>query len=52
VIRYVMLTPRDILELDLMIPVYISQDSAYYYINKIDSWRKGQPTKIELVKLG
>lgn len=52
VIRYIMLTPRDILELDLMIPVYISQDGAYYYINKIDSWRKGQPTKVELVKLG
>jgi phage terminase large subunit len=24
---------------------------AYYYINKIDAWRKGQPTKVELVKL-
>jgi len=51
VIRYILLTPRDILELDLLIPVYIQQDSAYYYINKIDSWRKGQPTKVELVKL-
>jgi len=52
VVRYVLLTPRDILELDLLIPVYIQQDSAYYYINKIDAWRKGQPTKVELVKLG
>ena len=52
VLRYLLLTPRDILELDLMIPIYIAQDSAYYYINKIDSWRKGQPTKVELVKLG
>ncbi|HEY8928588.1 MAG TPA: hypothetical protein VIM55_05335 [Mucilaginibacter sp.] len=51
-VRYILLTPRDILELDLLIPVYIKQDSAYYYINKIDSWRKGQPTKVELVKLG
>ncbi|MDP9080915.1 MAG: hypothetical protein M3O71_26140 [Bacteroidota bacterium] len=50
--RYILLTPRDILELDLIIPVYIQQDSAYYYINKIDAWRKGQPTKVELVKLG
>jgi hypothetical protein len=50
--RYFMLTPRDILELDLLIPVYLEQDSAYYYINKIDSWRKGQPVKVELVKLG
>jgi hypothetical protein len=49
--RYFMLSPRDVLELDLLIPVYLEQDSAYYYINKIDSWRKGQPVKVELVKL-
>ncbi|MDB4903097.1 MAG: hypothetical protein JWQ63_2378 [Mucilaginibacter sp.] len=52
VVRYILLTPRDILELDLLIPIYLQQDSAYYYINKIDAWRKGQPTKVELVKLG
>jgi len=52
VIRYFLLNPRDILELDLLIPVYLQQDGAYYYINKIDSWRKGQPCKVELVKLG
>jgi hypothetical protein len=52
VVRYILLTPRDVLELDLLIPVYIQQDGAYYYINKIDAWRKGQPTKVELVKLG
>ncbi|MFD2145480.1 hypothetical protein [Mucilaginibacter antarcticus] len=52
VVRYFLLTPRDILELDLTIPVYLEQDSANYYINKIDAWRKGQPVKVELVKLG
>jgi hypothetical protein len=52
VVRYFMLSPRDILELNLLIPVYLEQDSTYYYINKIDSWRKGQPVKVELVKLG
>jgi len=52
VVRYILLTPRDILELDLLVPVYIQQDGAYYYINKIDAWRKGQPTKVELIKLG
>ena len=52
VVRYMLLTPRDILELNLLVPVYLQQDSAYYYINKIDAWRKGQPTKVELVKLG
>ncbi|WP_462266083.1 hypothetical protein [Mucilaginibacter sp.] len=52
VVRYFLLSPRDILELDLLIPIYLEQDSAYYYINKIDSWRKGQPTKAELILLG
>ncbi len=52
VVRWFMLSPRDILELDLLVPVYLKQDGCYYYINKIDSWRKGQPTKVELIKLG
>jgi hypothetical protein len=52
VVRYFLLSPRDILDLDLLIPIYLQQDGAYYYINKIDSWRKGQPTKVELIKLG
>jgi hypothetical protein len=52
VVRYFLLSPRDILELDLLTPVYLQQDSCYYYINKVDSWQKGQPTKVELVKLG
>jgi hypothetical protein len=52
VVRYLLLTPRDILELDLLIPIYLQQDNTYYYINKVDSWRKGQPCKVELVKLG
>ncbi|TSD67592.1 hypothetical protein FFF34_009435 [Inquilinus sp. KBS0705] len=51
VVRYFMLSPRDILELDLLIPIYLQQDGAYYYINKIDSWRKGQPVKVELMRL-
>jgi len=51
-VRYFLLSPRDILELDLLIPIYLEQDGAYYYINKIDAWRKGQATKVELVKLG
>lgn len=52
IIRYILLTPRDITELDLLTPVYLQQDGAYFYINKIDSWRKGQPCKVELVRLG
>jgi len=50
--RYIMLNARDIQELDLLVPVYLEQDSAYFYINKIDQWIKGRPTKLELIKLG
>jgi len=51
-IRYFLLTPRDIASLNLLIPIYLQQHNAYFYINKIDSWIKGQPTKVELVRLG
>jgi len=52
IVRCFMLTPRDIAGLDLLIPIYLTQHNAYFYINKIDSWRKGQPCKVELVQLG
>ncbi len=52
VTRFFMLSPRDIYELDLLIPIYLRQDGAYFYINKIDSWVKNQPCKVELVWLG
>ena len=52
IVRYLLLTPRDITELDLLTPIYLQQDGAYFYINKIDSWLKGQPCKVELVRLG
>lgn len=52
IVRYLLLIPRDITELDLLTPIYLQQDGAYFYINKIDSWRKGQPCKVELVRLG
>ncbi|QQL50341.1 hypothetical protein [Mucilaginibacter ginkgonis] len=52
VVRLFLLTPLDIAQLDLLIPVYLRQDGAYFYINKIDAWQKGKPTKVELIKLG
>lgn len=50
--RFFILTPRDISELDLTIPIYLEQDNAYYYINKINAWQKGIAIKAELIKLG
>ena len=52
IIRYFLLSPNDINGLDLLIPIYLARHNAYFYINKIDSWRKGQPCKVELVQLG
>ena len=49
--RFFYLTPQDIYEFDNSIPVYIRQESAYFYVNKIDSWSKGNPCKVELIRL-
>ena len=51
VTRYFYLTPADILDFDFTIPVYLRQDGCYYYVSKIDSWVKGYPVKVDLVKL-
>ncbi len=48
---FFILSPIDIAELDLMIPVYLEQESSYFYINKVSNWIKGRPTQVELVKL-
>lgn len=52
VTRYFLLSPRDILELDLLIPIYLEQDNAYFYISSIQQWRKGVACAVELVKIG
>ncbi len=52
VIRYFNLTAADIANFDFLIPIYLRQDNAYYYCNKIDSWVKGNPVKLELIKVG
>jgi hypothetical protein len=51
IVRFFMLTPRDIYELDLLTPIYLRQENAYFYLNKIDAWKKGYPVKVELVRL-
>ncbi len=51
VVRYFYLTPKDIYEFDVTIPIFLRQDGAYFYVNKIDSWVAGKPVKVELVRL-
>lgn len=52
VIRYFMLSEQDITNIDLLVPIYITQDNCYYYINTIEAWVPKKPTKVTLVRLG
>lgn len=49
--KFFYLTPLDIMDFDFTIPVYLRQDNAYFYVNKIDSFVAGHPTKVDLVRL-
>ncbi len=47
-----LLSERDIEELDFFIPIYLAQFGAYFYISKIDNFMKGNRlTKVELIRL-
>src|ERR1700739_1279379 len=52
VTRYFYLTPADIVDFDFTVPIYLRQDGCYYYISKIDSWVRGLPCKVDLIKIG
>ena len=41
----------DIQSFDHFIPVYIDEDSAYYFVNKIGDWIKNKNTKVQLIRL-
>lgn len=51
VTRYFYLTPLDIKYFDFLTPVYLRQDNAMFYVNKIDSWTAGNPCKVELIRI-
>lgn len=38
-------------ELNVFRPVYIPELGQKFYLNKIEQWRPGQPTRLELIKL-
>lgn len=48
---YLLLTPRDIAELDHFIPIYLSFFAHYFYINKLVNFIEGEETRAELVRL-
>lgn len=46
------LNPIDIHNLDLNVPVYLSQYNSYFYVNKIEEYTAGsESTRVELIKL-
>lgn len=46
------LSALDIYELDFFKLKYFEQLGAYYYMNKVSSFRKGRPTKVQMLKIG
>ncbi|WP_207425992.1 hypothetical protein [Pedobacter sp. SYSU D00535] len=51
VVRYVMIDEADIAELDHFIPIYDANEATYYYLNRIEDYIEGEPTKCELIKM-
>jgi hypothetical protein len=49
--KTVVLSALDIVNLDLMIPVYDGNDCQYYYINKISNWSSGKSVSVELIRM-
>jgi len=47
----ILLTPIDIANIDFRYPVYLSQFSSYFYVEKIQDWTPGKPCKVQLLKL-
>jgi hypothetical protein len=49
--KQAVLSSGDVQNFDHFIPVYDQNDSCYYYVNKIDSWRPNKTVKVTLVKM-
>lgn len=51
IVRYFMLSAIDIANLNLLTPIYLTQESAYFYISSIENYVKGKQTKVTLIRL-
>ncbi len=50
---YFTLDESDIVNIDFLIPVYISKYKSYFFINKVDAYKGSEySTKVELIKIG
>ncbi|WP_129714661.1 hypothetical protein [Pedobacter sp. SYP-B3415] len=45
------LNETDIAEFDFFVPVFLRKHAAYFYVNKINNYQDGIPTKVELIRL-
>jgi hypothetical protein len=48
---FMLLSPNDIANINYRIPIYLEQFSSNFFIQRINDWSEGKPTKVELLKL-
>jgi hypothetical protein len=48
---FMILSANDIANINYRLPIYLQQYSALFYLQKINDWSEGKPTKVELLKL-
>lgn len=48
---FMILSSNDIANIDYRKPIYLQQFNSIFYLQKINDWTEGKPTKVELLKL-
>ena len=48
---YIVLDSYNIQQFQPLVPVYLDQFGAYFFVNKIDGFKENYLTKVELVRL-
>ena len=49
---YVYLSAADVVAFSQLVPVWLDDEQAWFFVNKVDSWEDGQPsTAVELIRL-
>lgn len=49
---YVYLSAADVVAFDQLVPVWLDDEQAWFFVNKVDAWEDGQPsTAVELIRL-
>lgn len=48
---FMILSSNDIANIDYRKPVYIQQFNSLFYLQKVNDWTEGKPSKVELLKL-